>query len=99
MESKNAGVYKLLAIAYGRQGDMAMASLFQAEESLARGDEKKAKFFADRALVGLPTGSPGWLRAQDIQFVADQREEDGYDSPPADAGGAPIASLISRLSK
>jgi hypothetical protein len=36
-----------------------------------------AKALAERALAGLPTGSPGWLRAQDIQFVADQRDEDG----------------------
>ena len=27
----------------------------------------------------LPVGTPGWLRAQDIQFVADQRDEDGYE--------------------
>jgi predicted Zn-dependent protease len=79
LEAKNADVYKLLAIAYGRQGDMAMANLFQAEEWLARGRGKRAKELAERALAGLPVGSPGWLRAQDIQFVADQREEDGYE--------------------
>ena len=79
LETKNADAYKLLAIAYGRQGDMPMASLFQAEASLARGDEKAAKALAERALAGLPAGSPGWIRAQDIQFVADQREEDGYE--------------------
>ena len=79
LETKNAGVYKLLAIAYGRQGDMPMANLFQAEEWLALGEDKKAKELAERALAGLPTGSPGWIRAQDIQFVADQREEDGYE--------------------
>jgi hypothetical protein len=28
-------------------------------------------------LAGLPVGSPGYIRAQDIQFVAAQREEDG----------------------
>lgn len=78
-ETKNGDAYKLLAIAYGRQGDMAMANLFQAEEWLARGNGKNAKLLAERALAGLPVGSPGWLRAQDIQFVADQREEDGYE--------------------
>jgi predicted Zn-dependent protease len=79
LESKNAGVYKLLAIAYGMQGDMAMADLFQAERWLASGDEKKAKRLAEQALSALPVGTPGWLRAQDIQFVADQRDEDGYE--------------------
>jgi predicted Zn-dependent protease len=77
LESKNADVYKLLATAYGMQGDMPMAELFQAERWLARGEDKKAKVFAERALAALPTGSPGWIRAQDIQFVAEQREEDG----------------------
>jgi predicted Zn-dependent protease len=75
-EPKNAGAYRYLAIAYGRLGDMAMANLYQAEESLAHGNAKKAKALAERALAGLPMGSPGWLRAQDIQFVADQRDDD-----------------------
>ena len=79
LESKNADVYKLLAIAYGMQGEMAMADLFQAERWLASGDEKKAKRLAEQALSALPVGTPGWLRAQDIQFVADQRDEDGYE--------------------
>ena len=79
LETKNASVYKLLATAYGMQGDMPMADLFQAEQWLARGDEKRAKAFAERALAALPAGSPGWIRAQDIQFVADQRDDDGYE--------------------
>jgi predicted Zn-dependent protease len=58
---------------------MPMAHLFQAEELLARGKGKNAKKLAERALAGLPAGSPGWLRAQDIQFAADQRAEDGYE--------------------
>ena len=49
LESKNAGVYKLLATAYGMQGDMAMADLFQAERWLASGDEEKAKKLAEPA--------------------------------------------------
>lgn len=46
---------------------------------MARGNGKNAKDLAERALADLPAGSPGWLRAQDIQFVADQRDEDGYE--------------------
>jgi len=79
LESKNADVYKLLAIAYGMQGDMAMADLFQAERWLASGDEKKATRLAEQALSALPMGTPGWLRAQDIQFVADQRDQDDHE--------------------
>ena len=72
-------LYKLLATAYGMHGDMPMADLFQAERWLASGDAKQAKQLAERALSALPMGTPGWLRAQDIQFVADQRDEDGYE--------------------
>ena len=43
---------------------------------LAAGKPKEAKQFAERALASLPEGSPGWLRAQDIQFVADQEDKD-----------------------
>jgi predicted Zn-dependent protease len=53
-----------------------MANLAQAEEFLARGKNKEAKAFADRAMQGLKEGSPGYLRAQDIQFAADQAGED-----------------------
>jgi predicted Zn-dependent protease len=77
LEPKNAEVYRLLAIDYGRRGDLATASLFQAEQWLARGDAKNAKRLAEQAMAGLPEGSPGWLRAQDIQFAADQRDDEG----------------------
>jgi predicted Zn-dependent protease len=76
LEPKNAHAFHLLATAYGRSGDEPMATLAQAEEFLARGKNKEAKAFADRALQGLKEGSPGYLKAQDIQFAADQAEED-----------------------
>ncbi|HSE74411.1 MAG TPA: M48 family peptidase, partial [Dongiaceae bacterium] len=76
LEPKNARAFHLLATAYGRSGDQPMATLAQAEEFLARGKNKEAKEFADRALQGLKVGSPGWLKAQDIQFAADQNDED-----------------------
>jgi len=76
LEPKNATAYRQLAVAYGRTGNMPMADLSQAEERLARGKTKEAKAYAERALGALPEGSPGWLRAQDIQFAADQSEDD-----------------------
>ncbi len=76
LEPKNARAFHLLATAYGRSGNTPMADLAQAEEFLARGKNKDAKRFAERALQGLKVGSPGWLKAQDIQFAADQAEED-----------------------
>lgn len=76
MEPRNARAFHLLATAYGRAGNEPMADLAQAEEFLARGKNKEAKAFADRALKGLKEGSPGWLKAQDIQFAADQGDDD-----------------------
>ena len=76
VEPKNARAVHQLATAYGRAGDTPMADLAQAEEFLARGRSKDAKRFAERALQGLKEGSPGWLKAQDIQFAADQIEDD-----------------------
>jgi len=75
-EPKNSHAFRLLATAYGRAGDEPMATLSLAEEALARGKNKDAKQYADRALVGLKVGSPGYLKAQDIQFAADQNDED-----------------------
>jgi predicted Zn-dependent protease len=76
LEPRNARAFHLLAVAYGRAGNAPMADLAQAEEFLARGKKKEAKRFANRALQGLKEGSPGWLKAQDIQFAADQGDED-----------------------
>jgi predicted Zn-dependent protease len=76
VEPKNARAFHLLATAYGRAGDQPMATLAQAEEFLARGKNKEAKAFADRAMQGLKVGSPGYLKAQDIQFAADQDDDD-----------------------
>jgi len=53
-----------------------MATLSLAEEALARGKNKEAKQYADRALEGLKVGSPGYLKAQDIQFAADQDDDE-----------------------
>lgn len=76
LEPKNAGAFYELGQAYYDLGDEPMAALSQAEAALARGKNKEAKQFAERALEGLKEGSPGWLKAQDIQFAADQGDED-----------------------
>ena len=59
-------VYSQLAMAYGRKGDIAEADLASAQAALARGDMKTARELAARAKTRFPTGSPGWVRADDI---------------------------------
>jgi predicted Zn-dependent protease len=59
-------VYSQLAMAYGRKGDYAEADLASAQAALARGDTKTARELAARAKTRFPTGSPGWVRSDDI---------------------------------
>jgi len=68
--------WRLLATAYGKAGDLGMAAVALAEEALARGDGETAALQADRALQTLPAGSPGALRAQDIQRAAEDLKDD-----------------------
>jgi len=55
-----------LAMAFGRKGDLAQADLASAQASFAAGDFKTARELAARAKTRLPTGSPGWVKADDI---------------------------------
>ncbi len=59
--------WRLLVIAYGRQGRTGDMALAQAELALLRGRRSEARSYAERAERVLPQGSPAWLRAQDIR--------------------------------
>jgi predicted Zn-dependent protease len=61
--------YGQLAIAYGRKGDVAQADLASAQAALVRGDVKTARELAARAKTRFPTGSPGWVKADDITIM------------------------------
>ena len=58
--------WQQLAIAYGRDGQLGLSALASAERFLLEGNARDARGQADRAQRMLPTGSPAWLRAQDI---------------------------------
>ncbi|HEX6093535.1 MAG TPA: M48 family metalloprotease, partial [Dongiaceae bacterium] len=66
IEPANPGAWKNLGIAYGLNKQDPEASLALAEAAISSGDRARARALAERAMKGLPTGSPGWLRAQDI---------------------------------
>lgn len=75
-EPDDGGAWQQLAVAYGRSGDIGMASLASAERFLAQGDLRDAQGQADRAAHLMKEGTPGWLRAQDIIiFAKDQRRQ------------------------
>ena len=64
-ESDNSELWRLLAIAYGRGGNIGMAALSLAEQNMADGDWNGARQQAGRALKLLPPGAQR-QRAQDI---------------------------------
>ncbi len=70
--------WRLLATAYGRSGDLGMAAMSLAEEALGQGDYDAARQHAERALRTLRQGSPGWLRAQDVQRAAENEHDRGH---------------------
>jgi len=69
-EPSNAFAWRLTAIVHGRAGDIGMTALALAESALAYGHAPEARDQATRAQKILAEGSPGWLRAGDIEQVA-----------------------------
>lgn len=69
-EPDNAAAWQQLATAYGRTGDIGMASLASAERYLVLNALRDAQGQAERAARLMKEGSPGWLRAQDIISAA-----------------------------
>lgn len=65
-EPELPGAYEQLAMAYGREGDLARADLASAHAAFNRGDIKTARLLASRAKTRLKVGSPAWVRADDI---------------------------------
>ncbi|HKO08452.1 MAG TPA: M48 family metalloprotease [Alphaproteobacteria bacterium] len=70
LESDDPLTWRMLAIVYGRQGKDGQTALALAEEFYAEGRYKDARAQAKRAQQLLPYGSPGGIRAQDIEQAA-----------------------------
>ncbi|MCR9257500.1 MAG: M48 family metalloprotease [Alphaproteobacteria bacterium] len=62
--------WRQLAIAEGRNGDIGLAALALAEMNWAAGNARDAIEQSKRATALLPVGSPGALRAEDIETFA-----------------------------
>lgn len=75
-ERRSTRIHRLLATAYGRKGQDAMAKLHLAEEAYLKRDLVYAKRQAEIALRGLEEGTRAYLRAQDlIQFLENENPE------------------------
>ncbi len=72
LERDLASAWRQLAIALGRDGQIAKSSLASAEYALLTGRPLDARMFARRALDQMPQGSTGRIRALDIQRSVDR---------------------------
>ncbi len=72
-EPGNSFAWRLTAIAHGRQGDVGLTALALAESAIARGDAKEALDQSKRAQHILSEGAPAWLRARDLEDLAQRR--------------------------
>jgi predicted Zn-dependent protease len=72
--------WRLMAEAYGKTGDQGKAHLALAEEAAMRDDADAMRIQAALALEKLPSGSPAYLRAQDIKRFAIRREQEKKDA-------------------
>ncbi len=69
-DNSNPFAWYQLGIVYDREGDVARASLATAERYNLEGRARLALANAEQAMAGIPTGTPDWLRAQDIAMVS-----------------------------
>jgi predicted Zn-dependent protease len=74
-ENRDPDAWRLLGIAYGRSGQIGLASWALAESSAAGGNYQEARRRAKEAMKQLPMGTPEWLRSQDI-FTAPKPGDD-----------------------
>ncbi|MCG6560407.1 M48 family metalloprotease [Ruegeria sp. 1NDH52C] len=71
-EYRDVRMLRDLAVAYAKLGNDGMASMVTAERYALQGRPEDALIHAKRAVGALPTGSPGWQRAQDVLLASER---------------------------
>jgi predicted Zn-dependent protease len=71
-EPTNAGAWRLLGIAQGRDGLEGVSNLSLAEYALLIGKQDDARLYARRAEGKIDPSDPAWLRLQDVLRVIDE---------------------------
>ena len=72
-DNQNPFAWYQLGVVYEQKGDTARAALASAERYLMEGVPQLALPNAQTAMTGLPEYSPDWIRAQDINMVAEAK--------------------------
>jgi predicted Zn-dependent protease len=81
IDNSNPSTWRLLATAYGKQGDKGMAALSLAEEAILEDDTQQALVEANDSLRYLKEGTPARQRAQDLKARAlDMKREEKENS-------------------
>ncbi len=70
-DNQNPFAWYQLGVVYEQKGDTARAALASAERYLMEGAPQFALPNAQTAMAGLPEYTPDWIRAQDINMVAE----------------------------
>lgn len=70
-DNRNPFAWYQLGIVYAHEGDEPRAALATAERYSLTGQPTLALSSARMAMAGIPTGTPDWIRAQDIAMVAE----------------------------
>ena len=70
VDNENPFAWYQLGMIYGQEGDTPRAALATAERNNLEGNPKLALASAEMAMRGIPTGTPDYLRAQDIAMVS-----------------------------
>ena len=73
-EKDSPFLWRQLAIAYGRNGQIGLSALAMAEEGMLKGDIPAARHHAARAQELLPRGSGAWLKAEDVLSAAKEQK-------------------------
>ena len=69
-DRQNPFAWYQLGVVYGQRGDIPRAQLASAEQQVMSGNPRQALASARAAESRLPTGSPDWIRAQDVALQA-----------------------------
>jgi predicted Zn-dependent protease len=72
-DNQNPFAWYQLGVVYAQKGDTARAALASAERYMMEGAPQFALSNAQTAMAGLPEYSPDWIRAQDINMVAEAK--------------------------
>jgi predicted Zn-dependent protease len=74
-DNQNPFAWYQLGVVYQQRGDIPRAALASAERYLMEGAPQLALPNAQTAMAGLPEYSPDWIRAQDVNLVAQAQVE------------------------